>query len=78
MIEEAYAAWPLAKTEIAVQVNGRPYLSSSVTSMVNQVKSEFTNGPNAKNRADCEKFKTMLPDLVRGVPKDVLATFTER
>ena len=74
-IEEAWRAWPLAKTTVTITVNGRPYVSPSIARSVAGIRVQFASGNEAKNRTECEGFKARLESLARTMPKDAIAPF---
>jgi hypothetical protein len=74
-IDEAYNAWPFARTTITIKVNGKDYVSPGITSIVEDVRAQYRAGDDARNRRECEGFKGQLEALVQRMPMDTLKAF---
>lgn len=77
MIEEAWREWPLARTTVAITVNGRPYVSPAIPRYIASIRAQFTSGNEAKNRTECGGFKAQVENLARTMPKDAMAPFLQ-
>ena len=74
-VEEAYAAWPLARTTISVKVNGKDYVMPQIQALRESIRRQFGVGATAKNRRECEGYGPDMQRALSKVPPEWLAPF---
>lgn len=74
-VEEAYAAWPLAKTSISVKVNGKDYVMPQIEQLRESIRRQFQVGATARNRRECERYGADMQKAIAKIPPEWLAPF---
>jgi hypothetical protein len=74
-IERAYQEWILYPVKISVQVNGKEYVSPTITSMLEDIRAELAKPDDPRTRKECEEFRNNLSRMLEHVPREALVPF---